>query len=295
MRVARPQTIEAPCKVNLHLGIHARKDERSYHYVDSVMVPVGLFDEVRVEDAPEFCVRHEPALAVPPERTTVWKAATLLAHELGKELDLWIDIRTRIPESAGLGGSSADAGAALRALAARWGLDALDPRVVKVARAVGADVPFFLNPAPSLYLGGGDVLTEVFPAMPLAVALVMPRGKGVSASAAYGEFDRKPSEPTDYEPLCEALRSGDAAGVRDRVYNNLADAAKALQPGCAEVEGWLSAQPEARTAMVSGSGSCVFALCDDLESARTLADRARSAKDWWSFATLTVGTSAEVC
>ena len=56
-----------------------------------------------------------------------------------------IDVEARIPERAGLGGSSADAGATLRALAARWGVSPLDPRVIAVARRVGADVAFFLN------------------------------------------------------------------------------------------------------------------------------------------------------
>ena len=42
------QVIETPCKVNLHLGIHRGRDERGYHRVDSVMVPVSLCDTVAV-------------------------------------------------------------------------------------------------------------------------------------------------------------------------------------------------------------------------------------------------------
>ena len=289
------QVIQAPCKINLHLGIHSKLDDRGYHAVDSVMVPVGLFDEVAIDDAPCFSVRHEPALTVPPEKTTVWKAATLLAEELHAQLNLRVDIKTRIPEKAGLGGSSADAGATLRLLAARWGVDVHDPRVTDVARRVGADVPFFLDPAPSLYLGAGDMLAETFPELALPVALVMPGGSGVSAKAAYEEFDRDPSEPASYEPMCAALRAGDAEAARGRLYNNLAPSAKALQAGCAEVEAWAARQPESRAAMVSGSGSCVFAVCDTLDDARALAERAKAECGWWSFATLTVGTSDKVC
>lgn len=288
------QVVYAPCKINLHLGIHAQTDERGYHYVDSVMAPVGLFDEVAVDDAPFFAVRHEPALEVPPEKTTVWKAATMLAEELHTKLNLRIDIKTRIPEKAGLGGSSADAGAALRALCARWGVDVNDPRVVDVARRIGADVAFFLNPEPSLYLGAGDMLTETFPVLPLPVAIVKPAGDGVSARAAYEEFDRGPSEPVSYGDMCRALREGSVEGVREHIFNNLAPAAKALQPGCAEAESWLEAQPETRGALVSGSGSCAFALCDGLGAARAVAARAADEQDWWSFATLTVGKPEEV-
>lgn len=288
------QVIQAPCKINLHLGIHRKLDERGYHAVDSVMMPVGLFDEVTIDDAPYFSVKHEPSLLVPPEQTTVWKAATLLAEELHAELNLCVSIKVSIPEKAGLGGSSADAGATLRLLAQRWGVDALDPRVVDVARRVGADVAFFLDPVPSLHLGAGDMLTETFPELALPVALVMPPGPGVSAKAAYEEFDRCPTEPAAYGPLCDALRAGDAGAVPGLLFNNLAPAAKALQPGCAEAELWGRAQPEALAAMVSGSGSCVFVLCETLEAARAVARRAAE-RDWWSFATMTVGTSDKVC
>lgn len=289
------QVVYAPCKINLHLGIHAQTDSRGYHRVDSVMMPVGLFDELVVDDAPAFAVRHEPAIETTPEKTTVWKAATLLAEELGAELNLRIDVKTRIPEKAGLGGSSADAGAALRALCERWGVDVHDPRVTDVARRVGADVSFFLDPVPSLFLGAGDVLTEAFPALPTPVVLVKPAGDGVSAAAAYGEYDRNPSEPPAYEAMCAALRQGSAEDVRCLAYNNLAPAAKALQPASEDAEKWLASQPETRVSMVSGSGSCVFALCDTIEEARAVAARAADEQDWWSFATLTVGKPEEVC
>lgn len=289
------QVVFAPCKINLHLGIHAQTDSRGYHRVDSVMMPVGLFDEVTVDDAPAFVVHHEPAIETPPQKTTVWKAATLLAEELGAELNLRIDVKARIPEKAGLGGSSADAGAALRALCERWGVDVHDPRVADVARRVGADVSFFLDPVPSLFLGAGDVLTETFPALPMPVVLVKPTGDGVSAAAAYGEYDRNPSEPPAYGAMCAALRRGSAEDVRGLACNNLAPAAKALQPASEDAQKWLASQPETRMAMVSGSGSCVFALCETIEEARAVAARAADEQDWWSFATLTVGKPEEVC
>ena len=113
------QTVQTPCKINLHLGIHSQLDERGYHRVDSVMAPVALFDTIVIEDAPALFVTHEPALSVPPQKTTVWKAACLLAEELGVEPAVSITVTARIPEKAGLGGSSADAGATLRALAER--------------------------------------------------------------------------------------------------------------------------------------------------------------------------------
>ena len=297
------QTIKIPCKVNLHLGIHTQKDQRGYHKVDSLMVPVALYDTVVVDDAPELTVTHEPQLCVLPERTTTWKAAALLANKLGVSPDVSIDVQVHIPEKAGLGGSSADAAATLYLLAQRWGIDPLDPLVVEVAKAVGADVAFFLDPRPSLMLGAGDTLVETYAStVDAPLAIVLPAETGVVTKEAYDQFDASPIDPESYEQLSALLRaagqdaSGQAAADQDAadnqliqqvsklLFNNLAPAAKSLKPQVAEVEEWLKAQPGVLGAQVSGSGSSSFALCESQEAADAIAAAAQ-AKGWRGFST----------
>ena len=303
------QTIKIPCKVNLHLGIHTQKDQRGYHKVDSLMVPVALYDTVVVDDAPELTVTHEPQLCVLPERTTTWKAAVLLANKLGVSPDVSIDVQVHIPEKAGLGGSSADAAATLYLLAQRWGIDPLDPLVVEVAKAVGADVAFFLDPRPSLMLGAGDTLVETYAStVDAPLAIVLPAETGVVTKEAYDQFDASPVVPESYEQLSALLRAAgqDAAGmepapdqstsdqaaaskqliqqVAKLLFNNLAPAAKSLKPQVAEVEEWLKAQPGVLGAQVSGSGSSSFALCESQEAADAIAAAAQ-AKGWRGFST----------
>ena len=298
------QTIQIPCKVNLHLGIHAQKDQRGYHKVDSLMVPVALYDTVVVDDAPELTVTHEPQLCVLPERTTTWKAAVLLANKLGISPDVSIDVQVHIPEKAGLGGSSADAAATLYLLAQRWGVDPLDPLVVKVAKAVGADVAFFLDPRPSLMLGAGDTLVETYAStVDAPLAIVLPAETGVVTKEAYDQFDTSPIAPESYEQLSALLHADgqDAAGmepapdnaaaskqliqqVASLLFNNLAPAAKSLKPQVAEVEEWLKAQSGVLGAQVSGSGSSSFALCESQDAADAIASAAQ-AKGWRGFST----------
>ena len=298
------QTIKIPCKVNLHLGIHAHKDQRGYHKVDSLMVPVALYDTVVVDDAPELTVTHEPQLCVLPERTTTWKAAVLLANKLGVSPDVSIDVQVHIPEKAGLGGSSADAAATLYLLAQRWGIDPLDPLVVEVAKAVGADVAFFLDPRPSLMLGAGDTLVETYAStVDAPLAIVLPAETGVVTKEAYDQFDVSPIAPESYENLSALLRAAgqDAASIElapdnaaaskqfiqqvaGLLFNNLAPAAKSLKPQVAEVEEWLKAQPGVLGAQVSGSGSSSFALCESQDAADEIASAAQ-AKGWRGFST----------
>ena len=298
------QIIQIPCKVNLHLGIHTQKDQRGYHKVDSLMVPVALYDTVVVDDAPELTVTHEPQLSVLPERTTTWKAAVLLANKLGVSPDVSIDVQVHIPEKAGLGGSSADAAATLYLLAQRWGVDPLDPLVVEVAKAVGADVAFFLDPRPSLMLGAGDTLVETYTStVDAPLAIVLPAETGVVTKEAYDQFDESPIAPEPYEQLSALLRDAgqDVAGmepapdnaaaskqfiqqVAGLLFNNLAPAAKSLKPQVAEVEEWLKAQPGVLGAQVSGSGSSSFALCESRDAANAIAVTAQ-AKGWRGFST----------
>ena len=294
------QIIQIPCKVNLHLGIHTQKDQRGYHKVDSLMVPVALYDTVVVDDAPELTVTHEPQLCVLPERTTTWKAAVLLANKLGVSPDVSIDVQVHIPEKAGLGGSSADAAATLYLLAQRWGVDPLDPLVVEVAKAVGADVAFFLDPRPSLMLGAGDTLVETYTStVDAPLAIVLPAETGVVTKEAYDQFDASPIAPESYENLSALLRNAGNSGaasdqatageqliqqVASLLFNNLAPAAKSLKPQVAEVEEWLKAQFGVLGAQVSGSGSSSFALCESQDTANAIAAAAQ-AKGWRGFST----------
>lgn len=293
--MASPTVVTTPCKVNLHLGVHREKDARGYHRVDSVMVPVGLFDVVSVEDAPSLEVAFDPSLGIEPQRSGVWRAASMLAEELGTRPSVRVSVRASIPERAGLGGSSADAGATLRALAARWGVDALDERVVSVARRVGADVAFFLDPTPSLCTGAGDVRERTFPTIEIPVALVMPGAEGGSTVEAYAEFDRTGTDPAPYDSLCEALEASDAARVAAGLHNNLAPAACALCPEAGEVEAWLRSQDGVTGAQVTGSGTCSFALCESVAAAEAVAARATRERGWRAWSTKTVGLPEEVC
>ena len=292
--MAAPTVVETPCKVNLYLGVHAGRDARGYHRVDSLMVPVAVFDTVVVEDAPELAVSFSPALSIPVERSGVWRAVALLAEALGEKPDVRVSVTRRIPGSAGLGGSSADAGAALRALAERWGVAARDPRVVDVARRVGADVAFFLDPRPALLGGAGDELERTFPGLEVPVALVMPRAEGGSTPAAYAEFDRAGEGPVGCEGLCRALGAGDVAGVARGLANNLAPAARALCPEAGEVEAWLRGRSGVLGAQVTGSGTCSFALCESKDAADAVAADA-AARGWRSWSTKTLGSAQKVC
>lgn len=281
--------ITTPCKINLYLGIHPECDSRGYHRVDSLMVPVDLCDTVSVTESDHLEVFHTPALEVSYEKTTVWRAAMRLADELGKKPNVRIEINTHIPERAGLGGSSADAGATLRALAQLWGVEPSDKQVVQIARRVGADVSFFLDPRPGLYKGAGDVLAQTFEGAELPLALVMPPSTGGSTKETYDEFDAQAAEPLPSDAAAKALTTKDPAAIAAALYNNLAPAAVRLNPEIGEVCTWLQNQVGVLGAQVTGSGACSFAICESEAAAAKIVEEAQQKQGWRSWQTKTIG------
>lgn len=276
--------ISAPAKINLYLGVHKQKDERGYHRVDSIMTAVDLADVVAIAPADELTVRTVPEADFPMQDNTAYRTAVAMGEAFGREPNFTILIDKNIPVRAGLGGPSTDAAAVILGLCHYWNLKAVDPKIDAVARSIGADVPFFLYGPPALLDGAGDTMREMFrPLTGTPVALVKPTDGGVSARAAYQRFDEDPQDPAPLDELVDALREHDETRIFANVSNNLAPAACSLDPGIDEVLSWIREQPEVRAADVSGSGSCVFAVCTTQMAAEAIC-HAASERGWWSHA-----------
>ncbi len=275
--------IAAPAKVNLHLGVHPGRDERGYHRVDSLMAAVDVCDWVDVEPAADTTVTCTPEAEFAQEQNTAYRAWVELAARVDGVGPVEVRIEKQIPSQAGLGGGSSDAGAVLRALCSMHGLSVADERVQAAARAVGADVPFFLDPVPTLLAGGGDVPVRAIERTgEIWVVLARAAGAGVSTVEAYACFDRTPVEPKDPEPMCAALERGDARAVGELLFNNLEHVARSLAPQVDDALDALRDCGEVLGATVCGSGSCCFAICETEDIARQCHARiALEHPDWW--------------
>lgn len=274
--------ILAPAKLNLYLGVHEGHDETGYHRVDSLMVAIDLYDTVHLEPAEGLSVRSIPSLHIPETRNAAYRAAEAFARAAGRSADVAITIEKRIPYKSGMGGASSDAAAVLLGLARWWGMAAEDPLILEVAQSIGADVAFFLSGKPTLLVGRGDVAKESFNDIPhLPIVLVRPEGDGITAGQAYEDFDRDPIDVPPLEPMLEAMRAKDLDGIRSSMANNLEPVAMRLMPEIGHVHNWLLAQEGVQRIMVTGSGSCTFAICETAVGARIIADAAQSVRGWW--------------
>lgn len=154
-----PVSEPAPAKVNLFLRVLGRRDD-GFHDIETLILPVTLADGVRAayrEQGFGLAIAGERAGAVPGDAANlVVRAAEALARATGERRGARLMLAKRIPVGSGLGGGSADAAAALRALDRLWGWGLGTDRLVEVAAEVGSDVPPLVPGLPVLVSGRGD-------------------------------------------------------------------------------------------------------------------------------------------
>ena len=264
--------LEAPAKVNLVLRVGARRAD-GYHNVDTLFAAVGLCDHLRVERAAAgITVEVAGADLGDPRDNLVYRAARAYLDARGERGGVAIRLVKRIPVGGGLGGGSSDAAATLRCLDQLFKPAAGVAALTRVARGLGADVPFFLSPSP-LALGGGrgDHLTPLPPLPPRPVLLVgspegvgtawayslLARGRGVG-----GVKERSADPPIPLTPD----RCRDWATVASLAHNDFEAPIFAARPDLRETVMSLRATSPL-LALMSGSGSTVFAVYRDAGSA----------------------------
>jgi 4-diphosphocytidyl-2-C-methyl-D-erythritol kinase len=257
-REARVLT-RAYAKVNLDLRVLGTRAD-GYHEVRTVLQSVALFDTLLcVARRGDFAIKCRTTGVPLDASNLVWKAAAALWTAVGREgplRDVTITIKKQIPIQAGLGGGSANAAAALQALARLWGGVPLST-LRDVAAGIGADVPYFLSGGTALGLGRGE---EIYPLVDLPthwVVIAQPP-YGVSTAEAYSWYDedratghREPREP-QMLPVPWPTRAA-------QMINDLEPPVVRRHPDIGLVKTQLR-EAGASAAAMSGSGSAVFGL-----------------------------------
>ena len=194
---------------------------------------------------------------------------------------LVIDIEKHIPAGGGLGGGSSDAAAALKAYAQLTEIDALDDRIVAVARELGADVAFFLHGQAALMGGRGDMFERALPPLQAPIVL-MGSADGLSTATVYRAFDGRPVPAPDADALARAMDDApdDFACLASLCANNLGPAACAADPRIQRRIDTALVHPDVLNAIVSGSGSTSFAICADESGAQRFARDIAPVCDW---------------
>lgn len=286
----------APAKINLSLHIVGRRAD-GYHLLESVVAFARIGDTVAAAPADGLSLDVDGpfAGALSGEADNlVLRAARLLAEAAGVPARARLTLTKRLPVASGIGGGSADAAAALRALTALWKAALPADDLQRVALQLGADVPVCLAGRPALMRGIGEIV-DPLPALPTLPAVLVNPGlplatppvfKAYKASGA--AFARADSDAL--YALARALAAPDPrAALVDRLArlgNDLTAAAIGLAPAVGRVLDRLAAAPGCRLARMSGSGGTCFGIFADEASAQSAAAALAQAEPrWWAVAT----------
>ncbi|MDO7841272.1 4-(cytidine 5'-diphospho)-2-C-methyl-D-erythritol kinase [Sphingomonas immobilis] len=269
-------TEPAPAKINLALHVRARRAD-GYHELETLFAFVADGDVLTFAPGPaSFAVTGPFADSLAGEGDNlVLRAARGFADAFGVAAEgAWV-LDKRLPVASGIGGGSADAAAALRALARLHGVGLDDPRLFAVADALGSDVPACLLGRAALGTGRGEQLVPLDDLPPLPALLVNPL-VAVSTGPVFRAWDG-----VDRGPIAEGATLARALAGR----NDLEPPARSIAPVIGAVVARLQATGPL-IARMSGSGATCFALYEE-EAARTAAVAAirAAAPDWWCLET----------
>ncbi len=264
-------TVHAPAKVNLILRVGGPRAD-GYHEIESLMVPVDLYDDISITAHRADETRVDVAVGgseqVPAGRDNIaGRAALGVLDELGIRARVDIGITKRIPVGAGLGGGSSDAAAVVRELPGLLDAELTAARSGAIALSLGADVPFCLAGRPSLARGIGELLEPVegfeFPDLAVAVPEVRVRTKWAYAHALKGL--------TSSDSALSLTRSSLAQRpLRELVANDFSCGVEAEFADVSRLAGALRGVGAEATVM-SGSGSAVVGLFPSAAQAQSAA------------------------
>ncbi len=269
----------SPCKVNLLLNVLGRRTD-GFHEIETVFHPVPVCDRLRFEtvSAPGIDLTCSIPGLPTDHRNLVYRAAAAFLTSASLPQGVRIHLEKQLPLAAGLGGGSANAATTLLALNELFGDPLSADQLAAIARTLGSDVPFFLQDQPALGLGRGEIIRPLgrFPALTGASIILVHPGFGVPTPWAYAQLASTPrpsyGEPGRAQPLIHALQTGTLEDAAPLFSNALEQPVMRKYPLLALIrEEWLDAG--APVALMSGSGSTMFALAGEPSLAELLADR----------------------
>ncbi|HEX7084181.1 MAG TPA: hypothetical protein VF186_08715 [Gaiellaceae bacterium] len=259
----------APAKINLALVVGpARPDGK--HELLTVFQRVDLADTLELEPADELLIDGFGG------DTIVRAALKALAGAAAVEPRWRVRIEKRIPLAAGLAGGSSDAATALRLANATLPQPLPHAKLHELARALGADVAFFLDDGPQLGSGDGSALDPLDLPQDYAVLLLLPHGATKpSTGAVYADFDAR-AGADGFAARAAELRQALAAVRTPRDLAALPPNDLASSPLAAELRA-----AGAFRADVSGAGPTLYGLFDDRAAAVAAAGRLEALGRTW--------------
>ncbi len=236
--------LRSPAKLNLFLEVLGKRED-GYHNIFTLFQSIKLHDEIEIEEKRgkiEIIFYNQFV----PERNTVSKTVELLNIKRG----LRIKIFKNIPQKAGLGGGSSNAGVVLLGINELLKLNLSIDDMVKILSKVGSDTVFFLYGGTAIGEGRGEIIKSVDD-FPRKLFLILLQTIGVSTPKIYSFL----TEYGDKSKIYAHFLNGEYS----KFYNRLEISAFNFYPHLLRVKERLKSY-SSELVLMTGSGSSFFAF-----------------------------------
>lgn len=272
MNKLQDMQLSAPAKINLSFRIRSRRAD-GFHEIETLMAPISLADRITIEragDDGEIRFSCDDSSLPAGDDNLVVRAAKLFRERTNIASGITIALEKKIPHGAGLGGGSSDAASTLLGLNELFAAGLPQDELLELAAQLGSDVPFFVVRSVAVCRGRGEIVEPTSLATKFRLVLFKP-DFAVPTPWAYGRWKESRELPgVDYSPQ-------ELNGIQ--FVNDLERPVFEKFVLLAHLKTWLRQQPEPAVALMSGSGSTVFAVLRDGAGGKELAARARGEID----------------
>ena len=260
----------APAKINLSLKVLRRRDD-GFHEIETLISPISLADKIDIEPQSRWidfsC--DDPTLPAGDENLVV-RATKAFLEKTKITSGVGIKLQKQIPHGAGLGGGSSDAAAVLVALNKLFEAKLSGEELAKLGSTIGSDVSFFLFESAAVCKGRGEIVSPTKLKKKFSILLLKPAFSVLSAWAYSRWQDSKEIPGISYQT--QNIDGQDFVNDLERpVFEKFVF--------LAQLKAWLLKQAEVGAALMSGSGSTVFAVLRPNADVDLLTKRTREELD----------------
>ena len=271
----------APAKINLSLKILGRRGD-GFHEIETLIAPISLADKIDIEKQSRWIDFSCDDPTVPSgDENLVVRVAKAFFEKTRISSGVRIKLHKKIPHGAGLGGGSSDAAATLPALSQLFETKLSREELAKLGSTIGSDVSFFLFESVAVCKGRGEIVNPTTVKKKLSILLLKP-AFSVSSAWAYSRWqDSREIPGILYQP-----QNFDGQSLLNDLERPVFEKFVFL----AHLKTSLLKQAEVGAALMSGSGSTVFAVMRDHADIDLVAKRAREELDpeIWTCASETI-------
>ncbi|MDR0690961.1 MAG: 4-(cytidine 5'-diphospho)-2-C-methyl-D-erythritol kinase [Streptococcaceae bacterium] len=258
---------KAPAKINLGVDALYQRDD-GYYELEMVMISVDLSDHITVCDFPEPKIQLKTNSGFLPldRKNLVYRAAELLMERFAVSTGVAVEIDKRIPVAAGLAGGSSDCAATLRALNKLWQLGLTLEELASLGAEIGSDVPYCIYGNTAFVSGRGEFVEKITNIKPFWTVLAKPP-KSMPTASVFQALDIDHISHPNIHALREAIDKQDFEQMFKKMGNVLESVTIERMPEIQKIKN-IMLSLGAKAALMSGSGSTVFGICENQTQAK---------------------------